>query len=132
MIHSHDVQESKPRMHSIVHKAKSSNPTMLIILICIFLVVLLCGILIARLKNNKHNKYSDRHQPCPKITDESLVWDDSALTITINPIQNDASAEDNYDSGNSDTDDEEVIKGKFANVSQLEWDNSNMFTTAVN
>ncbi|XP_054091320.1 calsyntenin-1 isoform X2 [Zeugodacus cucurbitae] len=130
MIHSHDVQEPKVHVHSIIHKAESAHPTMLIILVCVFLVILLCGVSIARLKNNSL-KYTER-QPCPKIADESLVWDDSALTITINPMQTDAISEDSSDSENSESEDEEVVKGRFANVSQLEWDNSNMFTSAVN
>lgn len=42
-----------------------------------------------------------------KIADESLVWDDSALTITINPMQTDAVSEDSSDSDNSESEDEE-------------------------
>ncbi|XP_017489866.1 PREDICTED: calsyntenin-1 isoform X2 [Rhagoletis zephyria] len=131
MVHSHDVQEPKMHVHSIIHKAESSHPTMLIILICVFLVILLCGVSIARLKNNSL-KYVDSHQPGSKIADEGLVWDDSALTITINPMQTDGVSEDSTDSENSESEDEEVVKGRFANVSQLEWDNSNMFTSGVN
>ena len=44
-----------------------------------------------------------------KIPDEGLVWDDSALTITINPMQSDAISEDSSDSENSETDDDEGI-----------------------
>ncbi|XP_037951299.1 calsyntenin-1 isoform X2 [Teleopsis dalmanni] len=130
MVHTHDVQEPRSKIHSIVYKG--SHPTVLIILICVFLVVLLCGISIARLKNNSNHKYAGRDQPCPKIADESLVWDDSALTITINPMQTDALSEDSSDSENSETDDEEVVKGGFSNVNQLEWDNTSMFTSNVN
>ncbi|XP_055858162.1 calsyntenin-1 [Episyrphus balteatus] len=125
MIHSHDVQEPKSRVHAITHHTANSHPTMLIILICVFFVILLCGVSIARMRNSNH-KYIDRHQPCPKIADESLVWDDSALTITINPMQNDVVSEDSSDSENSDSEDEEVVNGKYQNVSQLEWDNSTM------
>ncbi|XP_030379395.1 calsyntenin-1 [Scaptodrosophila lebanonensis] len=130
MIHTNDVQEPKSHVHSIVHKAEASHPTMLIILICVFLVILLCGVSIARIKNNQ--KYTDRHQPCPKIADEGLIWDDSALTITINPMQTDAASEESSDSENSDSEDDEVIKDGFAhiNINQLEWDNTNMFSTA--
>jgi len=32
----------------------------------VFLAVLLCGVSIARIKNNQ--KYTDRHQPCPKVS----------------------------------------------------------------
>lgn len=127
MMHSHEVQEPKSRLHSIVRKAESSHPTMLIILICVLFVVLLCGVSIARLRNS--NKYADREQPCQKIADESLVWDDSALTITINPMQTDAASEDSSDSDNSESDEEEVANGHYANMNQLEWDNSNIFNS---
>lgn len=132
MTHQHDVQEQKSRLHSVVHKAETSHPTMLILLICVFLVMLLGGVSIARLKNNNSQKYTDRHQPSAKISDEGLVWDDSALTITINPMQCNAVSEYSSDSENSDSDDEELAKGRFTNANQLEWDNSNMFTAAVN
>ncbi|CAD7094141.1 unnamed protein product [Hermetia illucens] len=125
MVHTHDVQEPKSRVHNIVHKAQNSHPTMLIIVICVFFVILLCGVSVARLRNNNH-KYMERHQPCPKITTEQLDWDDSALTITINPMQNDVVSEESSDSENSDSDDDELINGKYKNVSQLEWDNSTM------
>ncbi|XP_068154241.1 calsyntenin-1 isoform X2 [Drosophila tropicalis] len=127
LLHTNEVQEPKSHVHSIVHKAEAAHPTMLIILICVFLVVLLCGVSIARIKNNQ--KYTDRHQPCPKIADEGLIWDDSALTITINPMQTDAASEDSSDSENSDSEDEEVMKDGFAHINQLEWDNTNMFST---
>ncbi|XP_054745497.1 calsyntenin-1 [Anastrepha obliqua] len=126
MIHPHDVQEPKVHVHSIIQKAESSHPTMLIILICIFLVILLCGVFIIRLKNN------NLPESCSKVADEGLVWDDSALTITINPMQTDVVSEDSSDSEISESEEEEVVKGPFANVSQLEWDNSNIFTSVVN
>ncbi|EDV90953.1 GH24001 [Drosophila grimshawi] len=128
LLHTNDVQEPKSHVHAIVHKAEASHPTMLLILICVFLVILLCGVSIARLKNNQ--KYSDRHQPCPKAADEGLIWDDSALTITINPMQTDAASEESSDSENSDSEDDEVIKDGFAHINQLEWDNTNMFSSA--
>lgn len=42
-----------------------------------------------------------------QITTEQLDWDDSALTITINPMQNDVVSEESSDSENSDSDDDE-------------------------
>ncbi|XP_034670362.1 calsyntenin-1 isoform X1 [Drosophila subobscura] len=128
LLHTNDIQEPKSHIHSIVHKVEGSHPTMLIILICVFLVILLCGVSIARIKNN--HKYTDRHQPCPKIADDGLIWDDSALTITINPMQTDAVSEDSSDSENSDSEDDEALKDGFAHINQLEWDNTNIFSTA--
>ncbi|XP_044316532.1 calsyntenin-1 isoform X2 [Drosophila rhopaloa] len=125
LLHTNDVQEPKSHIHSFVHKAEGSHLTMLIILVSVFLAVLLCGVSIARLKNNQ--KYADRHQPCPKIVDDGLVWDDSALTITINPMQTDAASEESSESENSDSEDEEALKDGFAHINQLEWDNTNIF-----
>ncbi|XP_060661152.1 LOW QUALITY PROTEIN: calsyntenin-1 [Drosophila nasuta] len=128
LLHTNIVQEPKLHVHSFVPRAEASHPTMLIILICVFIVVVICGVSIARLRNNQ--KYADRHQPIPKVADEGLIWDDSALTITINPMQADVTSEDSSDSENSDSDDEEVIKDGFAHINQLEWDNTNMFSSA--
>jgi hypothetical protein len=43
-------------------------------------------------------------------------------------MQNDALSDDNSDSEeeNSDSEDEDLMNGRYKNVSQLEWDNSTM------
>uniref|UniRef100_A0A182IUG9 Cadherin domain-containing protein n=1 Tax=Anopheles atroparvus TaxID=41427 RepID=A0A182IUG9_ANOAO len=153
MLHSHDVQESQSKVRSssgssalIGHeKLASSHSTMLIVVICASFVLLICGVGIARLRNNGtasgarghhggagaaaggHSRNTDKHQPCPKVApDQQLDWDDSALTITINPMQNDNLSDESSESENSDSEDEEVLNGRYKNVSQLEWDNSTM------
>lgn len=87
---------------------------------------MISGVGIARLRNNS-NRNPDKHQPCPKVAPEQqLDWDDSALTITINPLENGVVSDESSDSENSDSEDEEATNGRYRNVSQLEWDNSTM------
>ncbi|XP_058461446.1 calsyntenin-1 [Malaya genurostris] len=136
MLHSHDIQESQSKVHNLAHEKgqlASSHSTMLIVVICASFVLLICGVGIARLRNNSggsgngasQTRNLDKHQPCAKVAPEQqLDWDDSALTITINPMQNDHLSDESSESENSDSEDEEVINGRYKNVSQLEWDNS--------
>uniref|UniRef100_A0A182NK81 Cadherin domain-containing protein n=1 Tax=Anopheles dirus TaxID=7168 RepID=A0A182NK81_9DIPT len=154
MLHSHDVQEAQSKVRSsgggaalLGHeKLASSHSTMLIVVICASFVLLICGVGIARLRNNNAAaagsgasgghcggsagssgafSRTDKHLPCPKVApDQQLDWDDSALTITINPMQHDTLSDESSESDNSDSEDEEVLNGRYKNVSQLEWDNS--------
>lgn len=42
-----------------------------------------------------------------QLSDQQLDWDDSELTITINPMQQESLSDDSSDSENSDSDDDE-------------------------
>jgi calsyntenin 1 len=46
-------------------------------------------------------------------SEQQLDWDDSALTITINPMQNDNLTDDSSDSENSDSDDDDTTAGEW-------------------
>jgi hypothetical protein len=126
MVHTHDIAEPQAKIHNIIQKVQSSShSTMLILVICSSFVLLICGIGIARLRNKTVTNL-EKHQPCPKISDQQLDWDDSELTITINPMEQENLSDESSDSENSDSDDEEVMNGRYKNVSQLEWDNSTL------
>ncbi|KAL9873253.1 LOW QUALITY PROTEIN: calsyntenin 1 [Glossina fuscipes fuscipes] len=125
----HDsLTEPKSKLHSADHKTESSHPTTLIIPVWVFSVILLSRVSIAHLKSSNNHKYAERHQPCLKIADEGLTWNEAeALTNTINHMQGDAiSYSEILES------EDEVVKGGFANINQLEWDNSNIFIAAGN
>ncbi|KAJ8705400.1 hypothetical protein PYW07_011227 [Mythimna separata] len=79
-------------------------------------------------------------------TDAEMAWDDSALTITVNPMEEQAApscgthagadssdgescSDSDSEQHDSSDDDDEVMPGKehkYRNISQLEWDNSTM------
>lgn len=133
MIHNNEVDEPTSKIHNIIHDAgDSASVTIFIAIIGVALVVFLVGIVIATVRTSGDDSRRDtvqklsKHLPTKLNTDPQLDWDDSALTITINPMQNcSMSGDESSESDNSDSDDEEEItNGRYKNVSQLEWDNS--------
>lgn len=132
MVHNHGVEEPVSKIHDINAKNHSSmQATLLIAVIGIAFVVLVCGIIIARIRSGSDGALSDtirkfdKHIPAKLSTEPQLDWDDSALTITINPMQNCSLSDESSESENSDSEDEEITtNGRYRNVSQLEWDNS--------
>lgn len=128
LVHQQEISEPRSRT-SHVHTNGATHSTMLILVICVSFVMLICGVGIARLRNQSQiSRGKNKHQPSTKnASDQQLDWDDSALTITINPMQNDNLTDESSDSENSDSDDEsEVHNGRYKNVTQLEWDNTTM------
>jgi hypothetical protein len=72
LMHSQDVQESQSKTHNVMQKfqnaSSSTHSTMLIIVICVSFVLLICGVGIARLRNQSTARNLDKHQPCPKVS----------------------------------------------------------------
>lgn len=129
LLHPQEVSEPHLKTsHNIMHNNGATHSTMLIVVICVSFVMLICGVGIARLRNQTQvSRGKNKHQTCAKVsfqgvslsfmittlihfknpTDQQLDWDDGNLTITINPMQNDNLTDDSSDSENSDSDDEE-------------------------
>lgn len=133
----HSVEVPTPRVTAI-HQA-NNHVALLIGVVCCGMLVLCGGMLVARARTPRRRLRTSHQQPATDMT-----WDDSALTITVNPMDqsNDvevvvgsSSDEDSSDSDHEDSDgedidvDTDVMSGKqhkYRNISQLEWDNSTM------
>ncbi|KAI8425518.1 hypothetical protein MSG28_011347 [Choristoneura fumiferana] len=118
--------------------------------VALLIGVVACGVLVlaggVALARARSPRARAPRAPRPRAAKDEMAWDDSALTITLNPMD-EAAAElgtagaaelssegescDDSDSERHDSsdDDEEVMSGKqhkYRNISQLEWDNSTM------
>lgn len=72
MIHSHEIHEPQSKISTIRQNAgQNSHSTMLIAVICILFVVLICGVGIARLRNNTNKPIVAKHQPCSKVRQQN-------------------------------------------------------------
>ncbi|XP_045779851.1 calsyntenin-1 isoform X2 [Maniola jurtina] len=125
----------------------SNNVAVLIGAVCVGAVVSLAALGAARARARP--RAAPRAHRVPPH-DSEMAWDDSALTITVNPMDETATevgraaapraapadssdgescSDSDSEHNDSSDDDEEVMAGKqhkYRNISQLEWDNSTM------
>ncbi|VVC89502.1 unnamed protein product [Leptidea sinapis] len=115
-------------------------------------VVVLVALGVARARAAREHRESDTRKTVARHRvphDAEMAWDDSALTITVNPMDESATdcgvvathsaggettdgescSDSDSDRQDSSDEEDEVITGKqhkYRNISQLEWDNSTM------
>lgn len=70
LLHPQEVAEPHSRTsHSVMHTNGATHSTMLIVVICVSFVMLICGVGIARLRNQTQiSKGKNKHQACPKVS----------------------------------------------------------------
>jgi calsyntenin 1 len=67
LLHPQEVSETHPRIFNN-HIGSTTHSTMLILVICVSFVMLICGVGIARLRNQKQNSKGKKNQiACPKV-----------------------------------------------------------------
>nr|XP_032524992.1 calsyntenin-1 [Danaus plexippus plexippus] len=145
----HAAEIPAARVLDLHERHNSNNVAVVIGAVMAGAVVALVVVVAARLRAARPSPLA-RPSPRPRplrANDTEMAWDDSALTITVNPMEeatecvvspsrvceDSSSAEScsDEDSDHHDSSDEEgeVMAGKqhkYRNISQLEWDNSTM------
>jgi calsyntenin 1 len=75
LLHPQEVPEPHSRTsHNVVHTNGATHSTMLIIVICVSFVMLICGVGIARLRNQTQiTRGKNKHQTCSKVRKSQLT-----------------------------------------------------------
>ncbi|XP_077288036.1 calsyntenin-1-like [Arctopsyche grandis] len=142
---SHNVDMLAPRVTDANIK-QNNHVALLIGVVCVGFLVLGVVVGAVRARRSFGSQGDGGGQPTQPVNQEAeMAWDDSALTITVNPMEtneddsrevldssdgdscSDSDSDCQHDS--SDDEDNDVIiknRNKYKNVNQLEWDNSTM------
>ncbi|CAH0599222.1 unnamed protein product [Chrysodeixis includens] len=153
---AHAADLPAPRLIDLHAEREPTNHVALLIgVVSCGMVVVAAGIALARARSRRPARVPALHALTAlralrvQRHDHEMAWDDSALTITVNPMEEQAApscgvsgaaggrdssdgescSDTDSDQHDSSDDDDEVMPGKehkYRNISQLEWDNSTM------
>lgn len=142
-LNAHSVEMLSPRVMETNQGKQNNHVALLIGVIGVGFLLLGAGVGLVRIRRSRCPPPGMAPVP-PASADHEMTWDDSALTITVNPMEtneeeggeidssegdscSDSDSDCQHDS--SDDEDHDVIiknRNKYKNVNQLEWDNSTM------